>query len=417
MGQDLHHMNGLPPPGRLPDGMNAQLIRPERYGEPTDAFRMEFVDLPPMGPRDILLAVMAAGVNYNGVWAARATPVDLVAMRLAQGESERFHIAGSDASGIVWKVGTQVTRVREGDHVVIDANVWDPTCPWVLSGHPTLSPTARVLGYEVNWGTFAQFALVGEQHCHPKPPNLSWIDSATIMASAGPAHRMLHGWPPNQVRRGDVVLVWGGAGGLGCMAIQVARASGAVPIAVVSSPERAEFCLNLGAAGVIDRGEFHHWGPMPPWRHSRAYATWLDGVRAFGERIWNLLGERVNPAIVVEHPGQDTIPTSLYVCRAGGMVVNCGGTSGYDGSFDLRHLWMRQKRIQGSHMYDARDARAVLGMAASGQIKSCVTRVFPLDQVGLAHQLLDSTPQPMGKMAVTVGCSPTEATIQGNAQS
>ncbi|WP_143496903.1 zinc-binding dehydrogenase, partial [Pseudomonas aeruginosa] len=79
------------------------------------------------------------------------------------------------------------------------------------------------------------------------------------------------------------------------------------------------------------------------------YHDWMMEARRFQKEIWRLVGARKNPSIVIEHPGEDTFPTSNFVCAPGGMVVICGGTSGYRGTFDIRYQWMRQKRLQGSH--------------------------------------------------------------------
>jgi crotonyl-CoA carboxylase/reductase len=87
----------MPPLGVLPERMLAQLIRPERYGEPKAAFAVEEVETPLPGPGEALVYVMAAGVNYNNVWAALGRPVDVVAARQKAGEKEPFHIGGSDA--------------------------------------------------------------------------------------------------------------------------------------------------------------------------------------------------------------------------------------------------------------------------------------------------------------------------------
>src|SRR5690242_13678371 len=109
----------LPPLGHVPPHMHAQVIRPSRYGPPSVAFEHEAIGTPAIGPDDALVYVMAAGVNYNNVWAALGTPVDVVAARQKAGEREDFHIGGSDASGIVWAVGERVTNVRVGDEVVV----------------------------------------------------------------------------------------------------------------------------------------------------------------------------------------------------------------------------------------------------------------------------------------------------------
>src|SRR5947209_2208962 len=87
----------LPPLGIVPSKMHAQVVRQSRYGDPATAFQPEVVDTPPIGPDEVLVAVMAAGVNYNNVWAARGYPVDQVATRQRRGEPEDFHVGGSDA--------------------------------------------------------------------------------------------------------------------------------------------------------------------------------------------------------------------------------------------------------------------------------------------------------------------------------
>src|SRR5262249_60788613 len=161
---------------------------------------------------------------------------------------------------------------------------------------------------------------------------------------------LLRRWPPPTVRKGDVVLVGGGAGGLGCQAIQIAPTAGGLPGGVISSDDKIAFCTELGAKGTINRKRFSHWGMMPHWKDATAYGEWLKGARAFGAALWEAVGERRSPRLVFEHPGEDTVPTSIFVCDTGGMVVICAGTTGYNATLDLRYHWMRQKRFQGSHL-------------------------------------------------------------------
>jgi crotonyl-CoA carboxylase/reductase len=394
----------MPTLGEVPERMRAQLIRPQRYGEPSAAFAEEVVATPRARPGEVLVYVMAAGVNYNNVWASLGRPVDVVAARQKAGEEEAFHIGGSDASGIVWEVGEGVTGLRLGDEVVIHCGVWDPADPWITAGgDPIVAPSARIWGYETNWGSFAQFTRVQAHQCLPKPKELSWARAAAYMLVGATAYRMLCGWPPHTVRAGDVVLIWGGSGGLGCQAIQIARARGAIPVAVASGEERGEFCRRLGAAGYIDRRDYEHWGVMPDWRDTAAYAAWADGARAFGKALWECIGERRSPRIVFEHPGEDTIPTSVFVCDNGGMVVICAGTTGYHADVDLRYLWMRQKRLQGSHFANDDQCRALNDMVARGEVDPCLSRTFAFDEVGKAHQLMFENKHPMGNMAILVG--------------
>jgi len=401
---EVTQIGEMPPLGIVPERMQAQLIRPERYGEPKGAFAVEEVDTPLPRAGEALVYVMAAGVNYNNVWASLGKPVDVVAARNKAGEEERFHIGGSDASGIVWAVGPGVTNVKVGDEVVVHCGVWDVEDPWIKQGgDPIVAPSNRIWGYETNWGSFAQYTRVQAHQLLPKPPSLSWAAAAAYMLVGATAYRMLCGWPPHTVREGDVVLIWGGSGGLGSQAIQIAKAKGALPVAVVSGEEKGEYCKQLGAVGYIDRRNFSHWGPMPDWRDSEAYNEWLKSVRSFGKAIWDVVGERKSPRIVFEHPGESTIPTSIVLVDNGGMVVVCAGTTGYLATVDLRYLWMRQKRLQGSHFANDEQCAAFNEMVARGEVDPCLSRTFPFAEVGTAHQLMYENRHPSGNMAILVG--------------
>jgi crotonyl-CoA carboxylase/reductase len=389
-----------------PADMAAQVIRAERFGPPRQAFRLERLPLPRPRADEVLLRVMAAGVNYNGVFAALGRPLDVIAGHRGAGWDVDFHVAGSDAAGEVVAVGPDVRRVQRGDAIVVHGGSWDRDCPHVLAGgDPALSPSMRAWGYQTPYGAFAEYAVAQEHQCLAKPSRLAWEEAAGVMVGAATAVRMLRGWPPHVAGPDDVVLVWGGAGGLGSHAIQVARAHGAAVVAVVSSPERAAFCLGLGANGCVDRRRFTHWGPLPDWRDTAGHAAWREQARTFRQAVREASGARRDPTLVVEHPGEDTLPTSMYCCAPGGMVVTCAGTSGYGGSFDLRTAWMWQKRLQGSHGMNDADAAAALALLEDGRLKPCIGRVLRFDEVGEAHQMLLENRQPPGHLVVLVGAA------------
>jgi len=384
--------------------MHAWLIRAERFGEPTSSFQQGVVEVPEIANDDVLVYVMAAGVNYNNVWAALGIPVDVIKARNKQGEPEGFHIGGSDASGIVYKVGKDVTNVSVGDEVVIHCGTWSRDCPWVKAGNdPMFSPTFRIWGYETNYGSFAQFTKVQAHQCMPKPKHMTWEAAAAYVLVGATAYRMLHGWGEHEVRKDDAVLVWGGAGGLGSMAIQICKAAGATSVAVISSDAKIDYCESLGAKGCINRRNFDHWGMLPHWKDQVGYGKWLKGVRGFSSAVWEVLGEKRNPRLVFEHPGESTIPTSMFVCDTGGMVVICAGTSGYNATVDLRYLWMRQKRMQGSHFANDSQSYAMNRLALEGRLHPCLSRTFSYEELPLAHQLMYENQHPHGNMSVLIG--------------
>jgi len=401
--QTLYDIGESPPVGQVPERMHAWVIRRERYGEPLQSFQTEMIDVPEIGDGEVLVHVMAAGLNYNGVWAGRGKPLDVIP------RGGKFHIAGTDGSGIVYQVGKEVTNVQVGDEVVLGGVKWDPNCPLVRAGEdPCFSKTYHIYGYEASWGSFAQFTLVQAHQCFPKPPHLSWEAAAAYLGSGLTSYRMLHRWGEHAVRPGDVVLIWGAAGGLGCQALQIAREAGAISIGVVSDDSKIEFCKRLGAIGCINRTHFGHWGQVPHWTDSAGFKKWLKGeggkggAHAFRKSIWQILGEKRNPRIVIEHAGEDTIATSVLVCDNGGMVVTCAGTSGYSPIVDLRYLWMRQKRLQGSHAGNLDDIRGINDLVMAKRVDPCLSKTFPWKELPQAHQLMADNRHPPGNMAVLV---------------
>jgi crotonyl-CoA carboxylase/reductase len=401
----IYEIGEVPPLGHVPEQMYAQVIRAERFGEPIKAFKVEKIPVPELRPDEALVYVMAAGVNFNNVWAALGTPINVIAARQkAKFDSSDFHIGGSDASGIVYAVGCDVRNVKVGDHVVMHCGQWDVDCPAVRNGDdPMYDPSFKIWGYETNWGSFAQFTRVQAHQCMPKAKHLTWEEAAAPTLVGATAYRMLMGWPPHTVRKNDVVLIWGASGGLGCMAIQIVKAEGGIPVGVIGDDRKTEFCMKLGAKGVINRKKFLHWGMMPHWKKTDEYNKWAAVSREFGKAIWEVVGERRNPRIVFEHPGEDTIPTSVFVCDTGGMVVICAGTTGYNAVADLRYLWMRQKRLQGSHFANDEQSYAFNQLVIEGQIDPCLARTFQFDQIGECHQIMHENRAPEGKMVALVG--------------
>src|SRR5258706_4319880 len=140
----------------------------------------------------------------------------------------------------------------------------------------------------------------------------------------------------------------------------------------------------------------------PHWTDDASYGEWLTAERAFGRAFWEALGQKKNPTIVFEHPGESTIPTSVFVCETGGMVVICAGTTGYNATLDLRYHWMRQKRFQGSHFANDVQAKGVNDLVTAGKVDPCLSRTFAFAETGECHQLMRENRHPNGNMAILV---------------
>jgi crotonyl-CoA carboxylase/reductase len=235
-----------------------------------------------------------------------------------------------------------------------------------------------------------------------RPKHLTWEESACYVLVLATAYRMLFGHQPHTLKPGDNVLVWGGAGGLGSMAIQLIAASGANAIAVISDEDKRDFVLSLGAKGAINRNDFDCWGEMPDPIDSAAYGTWLKEARRFGKAIWDITGKGNDVDIVFEHPGSATFPVSALVCKRGGMVVICAGTTGYKLTVDVRYLWMRQKRLQGSHFANLKQASAANSFVLGRHVDPCMSEVFSWADIPRAHMLMMKNQHKPGNMGVLI---------------
>ena len=398
--KDIYAIGEIPPLGHIPKKMHAWVIRKDRHGNPLQSFVEEEFDIPEIGPSEVLVFVMAAGVNYNGVWAGLGKPISVLDVT-----RKDYHIAGSDASGIVWKVGSDVKRWKVGDEVVIHAMTWDHEDVEVNGGEPMLSETNKVFGYETADGTFAQFTSVQAHQLMKKPSQLTWEESGCYNLTLVTAYRMLFGHSGNELKPGEYVLVWGASGGLGSFAVQLAKTVGAKPIGVISDNSKADYVKKLGAVGVLNRKDFNCWGEHPDIDDEDAYNNYMKEVRKFGKALWEFTGKGKNVDMVFEHPGESTVPVSMFVVKRGGMVVICAGTTGYNLTLDARYLWMHSKRLQGSHFGNSKQASAANQLVSDGVIDPCVSEVFSWDGIPDAHEKMMNNEHKAGNMAVLVGAA------------
>ncbi len=394
--KDLYEVGEIPPLGHVPKHMYAWVIRRERHGEPETAMQQEVVETPELDSHDVLVMVMASGVNYNGVWAGLGKPVSVFDMHGAE-----YHIAGSDAAGIVWAVGSKVKRWKVGDEVVVHCNQDDGDDEECNGGDPMFSTSQRIWGYETPDGAFAQFTRVQDRQLMPRPQHLTWEESGCYTLVHATAYRMLFGHRPHILRPGQNVLVWGASGGLGSMAIQIIAAAGANAIGVISDPDKEEFVKQLGAMGTINRKNFNCWGQLPKVG-SDEFKTWMNEAKKFGKAIFEYTGKGNEVDLVFEHPGESTFPVSCLVAKRGGMVVFCAGTTGFNLTFDARFVWMRQKRIQGSHFANLMQASQANKLVVDRRIDPCMSEVHTWDDIPLAHTKMMNNEHKPGNMAVLV---------------
>jgi crotonyl-CoA carboxylase/reductase len=318
-------------------------------------------------------------------------------MRYGDHPEYGHHIGGSDASGVVWKVGAGVTRWKAGDEVVIHCNQASYEDPEVHGLDPMAAPSQRIWGYETTWGSFAQFTKVQAQQLLPKPHALTWEEAASYGLTYFTAWRML--MTRCNLQAGQKVLIWGAAGGLGVFATQICKAAGAEAVGVVNSDEKGELVKQLGAVGYINRSEFagmmRKGGESPEEETAR-----FKESRRFGKAVQEIIGSQ--PDIVFEHVGAATFPTSVLTVKPFGKVVICAGTTGFNLDFDVRYLWMKQKEILGSHFANAYECLKANELIESGAIRPVLWRTLGFEGVAEAHQLMRDNKH-AGKISILIG--------------
>ena len=352
--------------------------------DPRQSLHIDDVPLPEPGPGEALIAVMASSINYNTVWTSIFEPVSTFGFLERYGRSNDlakrhdlpYHVIGSDASGVVLRVGSGVNAWKPGDEVVAHCLSVELESP--LGHNDTmLDPEQRIWGFETNFGGLAEIALVKSNQLLPKPAHLTWEEAAAPGLVNSTAYRQLVSRNGGGMKQGDIVLIWGATGGLGSYATQYAINGGAIPVCVVSSEDKADLCRSMGAELIINRRDedFRFWKD----EHTQDPKEW----QRLGRRIRELTGgEDVD--IVFEHPGRETFGASVYVTRKGGTITTCASTSGFMHEYDNRYLWMNLKRIIGSHFANYREAHESNRLIAKGMVHPTVSKVFPLERAGQA---------------------------------
>jgi NADPH:quinone reductase-like Zn-dependent oxidoreductase len=200
-----------------------------QYGSPET---LDYQDVRKPIPEDhqVLVKVHAVSVNYGNLVLLRGKPF---LARLAFGlVKPKYKIPGGDIAGVVESVGKNVSQFQPGDEVYGDLS---------SSG----------------WGGFAEYVAVPEQAIANKPTNLSFVEAAAIPMAAVTALQGLR--DKGKVKAGQQVLIYGGSGGVGTFAVQIAKAFGA-EVTTVCSTSKVDIAKSIGADAVIDytKEDFSH---------------------------------------------------------------------------------------------------------------------------------------------------------------
>jgi NADPH:quinone reductase-like Zn-dependent oxidoreductase len=332
-----------------------------------DASQIEIADVPAPkpGPGQVLIRVHASAFNHLELWSLHG-PAD---------ESYHFPMwTGSDISGVIEKLGSDVTGWSVGDAVVVNPSLSCGKCPRCLEGEVSQCDDYDILGSGGNGGN-AEYVVADADKLMRMPPGFDFVLAAAAPLAYQTAWRAL--MKRARVQAGEDVLVLGASGGVAVATIQICRLAGARIIAVTSSHEKMDRCLALGADYVVNRKS------SDPFEEVR--------------RLTNGLGVD----LVVENVGTSTWGGSQEILRKGGRIVTYGRTTGREAITNLSLLFWNEQTHIGSTMGSLVDFREVMEQVFSGRIVPVVDSVYPLEQAREAYARYERGEQ-FGKIVLKI---------------
>lgn len=320
--------------------------------------------LPEITDNEVLVRVKAFSLNHLDVWVMDGKyPVQIPLP----------HIFGSDASGVVEKVGTNVRHITSGDEVIVHPGLSCGLCEKCLAGHDNECRDFTVLGV-VTPGVSAEYVKVPEANIFRKPAGLSFEEAAGIGITYATSWNSLV--LRAGIKQGDTVLVHGAGSGVGTALIQVAKLFNALVITTVGDDGKIEKAKEAGADHVIN--------------YTR---------EDFAGVVKRITGDQMVD-IVVDHVGAATFNKSLACVTKGGHLVTFGATSGDEVPLSLRHVFGRSVTIHGVYTGPKAAVFAYLKLFPN-PLKTVVDSVFDFNEAQKAYEKLLSR-QFFGKIIVKV---------------
>jgi NADPH:quinone reductase-like Zn-dependent oxidoreductase len=332
--------------------MKTEAVVLHTHGGP-DVLTREMIELPEPGARQVRVRVRAVALNHLDIWVRRGLPN----LKL-----EYPHRLGADIVGEVEALGPGARGVEVGQKVVVSPGVSCGVCEPCLSGQDNFCRQYAILG-EHTQGGYARHVIAPDANMVPYPGDLPFTQVAAVPLVFLTAWQMVV--DKARVRPGQTVLVQAAGSGVSSAAIQIAKLHGARVIATTGTDAKMERARALGADAVIN------------------YAT-----QDFVAEVKKLTGKRGVDA-VIEHVGGEVMAKSVLATAAGGRIVTCGATAGFEPKIDLRHIFFRQIEILGSTMGSKGALFGILEHVKAGRLKPVVDRVLPLWEAADGHRLLE----------------------------
>ena len=334
------------------------------YG-PAEAMQYAELPDPEVGPADVLIRVLACGVNHSDLDSRAGTSRWPFALPM---------VLGAEFTGTVVGAGRAARHLRTGDLVTALQQYSCGRCPRCAMWRPDLCQAFEVFG-TTRWGGYGELVCAPARVVVPLDPRDDPIAVAAGQCVVSTAWHMVNRLAV--ARPGDLVLVPSASGGVGGALVQCAKLAGATVIATAGSAAKAERVSMLGADRVVVRG-----GDLA--------ADLMDATE----------GQRFDA--VLDTVGGELFETHLSVLRADGTLVTCGAHAGEVVPLDLIPLFRNGWRIVGFRLAPPGDLAASLDLIRRGAVKVPIAATFPASDAAAAHRFLERR-QHVGKVLLVAG--------------
>ncbi|RWE84807.1 alcohol dehydrogenase family protein [Mesorhizobium sp.] len=317
------------------------------HGGPEKLVYRTDVKVPSPAPGEVLVKVTACGMNNTDVWVrqgAYGTEEDAAAVSTwrRQGNTLTFpRIQGTDTVGHIVAVGDGVSPDRIGERVMVDFSIYnrddDSLADIDYMGH----------GRD---GGYAEYQAVPAENAHVVDTEMTDVELATFCCAYLTGEQMLE---RAALRAGERVLVTGASGGVGSGIVQLARARGAIPYAVVGKGKE-KAVLDIGAEAVITRGI----ADLPAAVNAATQGRPID--------------------VVADLVGGAMFNDLLRILRPEGRYTTAGAIAGPVVQLDLRTMYLKQLQLHGSSQGTRHDFRGIVGYIEGKKIRPLVGGVYRL---------------------------------------
>lgn len=321
-----------------------------------DSFKYD-TDFPVPGIEsdEVLVKVKATSINR----------VDIVIRNGYPGLNLNFpHIPGGDISGVIESTGSDVRMFKNGDRVIAWPLVVKDKDKWTIKNRPGLSPNRKFFGMELN-GSYAEYTVVPENSLIRLPDNVTFEDAACLPIAGLTAYHALFG--VGNIQSGQNFFIWGGTSGLGTIAVQLAKSTGAKVFATAGNEEKTEFLKNLGVDYI-----FNHY----------------ENKNILKEILEITDGTGVD--VVLDYVGPQSYETSFNMLTNGGKLLWCGMITGRETNVSIHQTYFRHLSIMGLFLGEKFELEALLKYISERKIKPVIYKKLELQNAGEGHTLMET---------------------------